>query len=419
MFHNLKLPTGERIALDTSKDTDRIKTLREYGLDASEAFCNDNWLNPGHSFVTSPELKIKNYLGACAGYILQGDSPDTLSPYREKAISKKELPISQMPASLRDQVYGSAGVDTDGAHGGTRRAFANAGTDTDGVKKKKPTRKRKWPLTRYQKIHRIKEELGEAEFLYCGIDTENNFLVEGDAFRVDASIEEYKPVETRFGPHYLMDHVIVLIHPETRRILRFCTQNMDVIPDEKITRGDESWASIVVNAAAETSVQPETPTETDGETAVAMETAKPAEAAAVMDGATIHGTPPNSTTCNMEHATPATTPVWRKDGASTGVPSNVAITPHVPSAARVYPLGSNAHGARNPHPQPKQTKHGSQTGNLSVSRQNRGRERDGTIRGCSTECYSPMSSNGFGTPSLARTSASYSATPPAVRVRPP
>lgn len=264
MPKRLRLPNGEVVTLENDFDTDRVYALRENGLNEQETFCNDNWLNDGYSSRYSPERNIKGYLSECASYLLSGAAEGTLSPYKERAIRQRECPISSQPDGPRDWPCDSESVDH-WERRDTDMCSLTMPEAHDAPKTKKcRQKKKKWPLTRFQKISRLKDQYGDCEFLFIGIDTENRFEVNGVSFWLDEGVAEYKPVNTSNGPYYAMDQVVALINPSTMEIMCFCNQDMEEIPGDLVRRDHEDQTEAIgnkpdalvhnANEAAETNV---------------------------------------------------------------------------------------------------------------------------------------------------------------------
>lgn len=75
---------------------------------------------------------------------------------------------------------------------------------------------------RSKRIEQIRASLPGCTFGFASIDTDNAFSHDGDTYRVDSSVEAYRPKETADGPLYDMDQVVVVTHHGERH---FYTQD--------------------------------------------------------------------------------------------------------------------------------------------------------------------------------------------------
>lgn len=242
MYYTLKLPDGHRRSLNWRHGQDRVELLRRFCLDQYEGYCDSNWLSHNHDTIDNPELRVKRFLDCCAWFLLRGDSEDTVTPYKESMNGKREIPISSCPISMQDLFYGN-GQTIRGDDGNEYNSFQEMLERLDEKAKphepkKKPARKKTYPPTRFQRIEQIKREVGPCEFIHCRVDTENAFELLGKRYQIDASVEAYRPRQTKEGLLYDMDQVIAIVGGG--EIIRFYDQGLTEIPLDAIVSLDST-----------------------------------------------------------------------------------------------------------------------------------------------------------------------------------
>lgn len=178
--------------------------------------------------VPNREGRIKSFLDACAYLILRDNAEDTLSHYKEMTRGKAEIPVSSCPPSIAHMIDGSQFSPVDENVERERfelMMYCLLGSDkTNAVAKKNKSDRIK---TRSQRIERARQEHPGCTFDFCPVDTENEFTHNGVRYRIDSSLDDYNPIETKHGLWYGSDQIVIITDPDGSRF--FYTQQIHPI----------------------------------------------------------------------------------------------------------------------------------------------------------------------------------------------
>lgn len=163
-----------------------------------------------------------------------------MTDYKRVADGKREIPISSCPSYVEDLVYGT-GSTLMPSNDDEDVVFQATIERLDEKAKKycpqnKP-RKKQLSSTRYDKIKRIHAEIGDAEFFYPTVDTQNRFVLNNKTFWIDEAVSGY--CGKQIGSDdilYDMDKIICAISRDG--CIYYFDMNMDSIPNEFIHSAD-------------------------------------------------------------------------------------------------------------------------------------------------------------------------------------
>lgn len=126
-----------------------------------------------------------------------------MSNYKEIMNGKREIPISSCPAQIEDLLYGTGSV-LHSQGDDSSAVFEITAEDLPKKKVKKAVKSK-----REEMLGALRKECGyDAVLTYCTVDTDNCFVYEGTAYRIDPSVEAYAPKHTALGVLYDMDKII-------------------------------------------------------------------------------------------------------------------------------------------------------------------------------------------------------------------
>ena len=231
--YNVIDPSGVKHRLwyqDEASKTAAVDRL----LAAWDAYINSNWISPSYKEPFTPEDKVKLFLDGLAYYLLDGKAEDIVTDYKELMNGKREIPISSCPPAVADALYGTGcnprtGAD-DNYFGEMTAQLDERAAKVERKAKPKPRVKRPSPS------EKIRAAVGGQKYdgvTFATVDTDGIFVHGGSRYRIDNSVEQYKPVRTAVGLLYDMDKIIIVTAGGEPA---FFDMRYDMIPREKIIR---------------------------------------------------------------------------------------------------------------------------------------------------------------------------------------
>ena len=197
-------PDGRKHRVCGAEDIERL--LAEWA-----DYIEKNWLTPQRKMF-DPEGKVKFMLDGLANIILRPNMDGLITEYQKMKTAKYEIPISSCESVLDDEFYSRRSTRDNGEEGERIRdimdELARRYDEAKAAKTKKPPKpKKQFPPTRMQKIERARKERGIVDFRFATVDTNNEFVLDGVSYTVDA--EQYGPSVTKDGElYYAMDRVM-------------------------------------------------------------------------------------------------------------------------------------------------------------------------------------------------------------------
>ena len=181
---------------------------------------------------------MKAFLDGCAYLLLRDNPADTLTEYKDTLNAAREIPVSACPAFVEDVLESCRQAsDEDDDIDAARFTLLLERLDERTKKHQSPKRsleraRKPRPDTRFDRIERIKRLFPGCTLSLHRVDTENRFVMGGDAYAIDEAVEAYQPIDTAEGEWYEMDEVWVVCEADGR--LHFYDQRLEPIADEMI-----------------------------------------------------------------------------------------------------------------------------------------------------------------------------------------
>lgn len=257
-------PNGNKFTLLYDKDDNKVELLDNLLLKKWEDYCNDSNL-----FLND---NVKNFLDRCGTFLLLGNfkNGNILAPEKEKKINYIEKPESQCSENVKNLI---GGTSADENYTKERTYYDPYVGILYGKKKSNYVKKKKQKETQYNKMEKIfdKDDINTYEIKevgysktfkssiidyvpkiikghkglidrnkdyiskWCLVDTEGNFIFEGDKYRISDDLVQYQGKVTKRSKekYYEMDKIFCIEQDDN---MYFYDMNLDKISDEYIIK---------------------------------------------------------------------------------------------------------------------------------------------------------------------------------------
>lgn len=161
-----------------------------------------------------PESKVKFMLEGLANILLRNHMDGILTEYKKMKIGKYEFPFSSCEQLFADEIYSEFAREHNGEESRKlNELMAEMAKKYDEAKaaktKKKLKPRKKFPLTRRQKVESAREKYSVKRFEFCRVDTDNVFFFDGMYYRIPSSVSQYSVKITKDGDQiYDMDQIL-------------------------------------------------------------------------------------------------------------------------------------------------------------------------------------------------------------------
>lgn len=185
-----------------------------------EEYCERNWINGGKA-IFDPESKVKFMLDGLSNIILRNHIDDgILTEYKKMKIGKYEIPLSVCASALGNEFYserekidnGEEMTKMEAMMEEAARKYDEALIAKNSKKRQKEIaskKKKVFPLTRRQKIEKIRKEHDIVHFEFCVVDVENMFRFQKRYYHIPSDNPQYAPKVLKDGDVvYDMDQVL-------------------------------------------------------------------------------------------------------------------------------------------------------------------------------------------------------------------
>ena len=176
-------------------------------------------------------------LDGLANIILRPNMTGLMSEYQKMKKDKYEIPISSFDGMLDDTLYSRRGKTDNGEQAErVRLMLEKLAEPFDKIYPGQAEQQRKPAAqpTKSQKLQAARDVYDIQRFDHCQVDTENNFVFQGQRYHIDESVTQYAPKVTKDGELlYDMDRIICGTAEDGTTV--FFDMNIDLVREvEKI-----------------------------------------------------------------------------------------------------------------------------------------------------------------------------------------
>ena len=184
---------------------DEAAWIAEVMLDRWYDDCVEGWMSDNHEDMYCSENKVKNFLNSIGYMLLQSNQKTNLASgiiehRKEMAIGERELPMSLCSFDIENAVYAKSG-----------KPPAEEGAPAESAEVPPKRSKKTFKGSgRYDRVAAICKAEGctPDDFLFLTVDTDGVFILYGQLYRIDESVEPYQPKAVGDDLLYDMDKVV-------------------------------------------------------------------------------------------------------------------------------------------------------------------------------------------------------------------
>lgn len=201
-------------------------------------YCNKNWISSNHEDPFCCENRVKLFQDGLAYFLMLGNTGGIVTDYKRLVDGKREIPISSCPSYVEDIVYGTGSTiipssdDECIAFQSTLDRLDRKAEKYTSVKNNSKN-KHQHSESRYDKMRRIRCIIGDAEYLYPSVDTDNRFELNGHLYQIDSVVSAYAAKDAGNGDViYDMDKIMCAVKSDGQ--VYFFDMNLDMVQNQFI-----------------------------------------------------------------------------------------------------------------------------------------------------------------------------------------
>lgn len=178
---------------------------------------------------------MKLFLDGLAYFLMRSDTEGIVTDYKDILNGKREVPVSSCPRSVEYSFFGNGAPPENEDGERFELLLENLDRKAERMERHKAAPKKKAPrVSRIARSEQIREELGQCEFVFPIVDTNNEFDLLDERYRISERVKQYAPKHTAEGDLFDMDHIACAVRGGT--VIAFFDSDLRHIPNDFIER---------------------------------------------------------------------------------------------------------------------------------------------------------------------------------------